>query len=259
MEERRMQHRKLSDESGFTLPELLIALVIALIVSFATFSLIEVAMRKAGDTEARVKAAQQGRMAMDTVVRQLRSQVCLNNTVNPTPPMSPPAGFGTVTTSTTAVFYTDFTDAGKSTTVAPELHVLTYDAATLRLIERDYPGTMVLNPDPKIGGYIYTYPLATAPARTKLLAESVIPLAGVPIFAYYTYNTATPPRPEAQLNAPATGMLAADTARVARVVVNFRALTTSNVNNLNGSSVFQDEVTVRAADPNDEAPTPTCA
>ncbi len=254
-----MQHRKLSDEHGFTLPELLIALVIALIVSFATFSLIEVAMRKAGETEARVKSAQQGRMAMDTVVRQIRSQVCLN-TATPTPPMSPPAGFGTVTSGTTAVFYTDFTDSGKPTTVAPELHVLTYDAATLRLIERDYPGTMVLNPDPKVGGYLYTYPLATAPARTKVLAENVIPLtAGGPIFAYYTYGTTTPPRPDLALAAPTTGMVAADTARVARITVNFRALTTSNVNNLNGSSVFQDEVTVRAADPNDEAPTPTCA
>jgi prepilin-type N-terminal cleavage/methylation domain-containing protein len=251
-----MQHRKLSDESGFTLPELLVTLVIALIVSFATFSLIEVAMRKAGDTEARVKAAQQGRMAMDTVVRQLRSQVCLN-TATPTPPMSPPAGFGTVTNGDTAVFYTDFTDAGKPTTVAPELHVLTYDAATHRLIERDYTGTVTLNKNV----YTYTYPTAAStPARSKILLDNVIPLAaGTPIFAYYTYSTATPPRPDSPLAAPPTGMLAADTARVARITVNFRALTTSNVNKLDGSSVFQDEVYVRAADPNDEAPTPTCA
>ena len=251
-----MQHRKLSDERGFTLPELLIALVIALIVSFATFSLVEVAMRKAGETEARVKAAQQGRMAMDTLVRQLRSQVCLN-TPTPTPPMSPPAGFGTVTRGDTAVFYTDFTDAGKPTTVAPELHVLTYDAATRRLIERDYTGTIA----PVTGGYQYTYPsAASTPAKTKTLAENVIPLTGVPVFAYYAYNNAAaPPRPDLSLAAPASGMVAADTALVARIVVNFRALTTSNVNNLTGSSVFQDEVTVRAADPNDEAPTPTCA
>jgi prepilin-type N-terminal cleavage/methylation domain-containing protein len=256
MEERRMQHRKLSADGGFTLPELLIALVIAMIVSLATFSLIEVAMRKAGDTEKRVKAAQQGRMAMDTVVRQLRSQVCLN-TATPTPPMSPPAGFGTVTTGTTAVFYTDFTDGGQPTTVAPELHVLTYDATSRRLIERDYTGTVKL----VTNVYTYTYPTAAStPARTKVLAENVIPLsASVPIFQYFTYDTATPPRPNLALAAPVTGMAAADTARVARIVVNFRALTTSDVTKLRGSSVFQDEVTVRAADPNDEAPTPTCA
>jgi hypothetical protein len=81
----------------------------------------------------------------------------------------------------------------------------------------------------------------------------------VPIFQYFTYDTATPPRPNLALAAPVTGMAAADTARVARIVVNFRALTTSDVTKLRGSSVFQDEVTVRAADPNDEAPTPTCA
>src|SRR5689334_13085373 len=101
-----MLSRGLRDERGFTLPELLITLVIAMIVSLATFSLIEVVMRKAGETQARVAAAQRGRMAMDTMVRQMRSQVCLN-TANPTPPMSPPAGFGVVTTGTSAVFYTD--------------------------------------------------------------------------------------------------------------------------------------------------------
>jgi prepilin-type N-terminal cleavage/methylation domain-containing protein len=246
----------LRDERGFTLPELLIALVIALIVSFATFSLIEVVMRKSGETQARVAAAQRGRMAMDTMVRQIRSQVCLN-TANPTPPMSPPAGFGVTTTGSSAVFYTDFTDGGKPTTVAPELHVLTYDAGTRRLIERDYLGTVTLN----VNVYTYTYPTAAStPARTKVLLENVVPVdATTPIFTYYTYNTLKPPRPDLPLAAPATGMVAADLARIARIDINFRALTTTDVNRTRDSSRFQDEIYVRAADPNDEAPTPTCA
>ncbi len=244
------------DERGFSLPELLVTLVIAVTVSLATFSLIEVVMRKSGETQARVAAAQRGRMAMDTVVRELRSQVCLN-TATPTPPMSPPAGFGTVTTGDTAVFYTDFTDGGKPTTVAPELHVVSYDAATRRLIERDYVGTVNLT----VNVYTYTYPTAAStPARTKVLLENVVPVdAATPIFSYYTYSATKPPRPDLQLAAPATGMVAADTARVARIAVNFRALTTPDVTRTRDSSVFQDEVYVRAADPNDEAPTPTCA
>lgn len=251
-----MLSRDIRDERGFTLPELLVALSMAVIVSLATFSLIEVVMRKSGETQVRVAAAQRGRMAMDTVVRELRSQVCLN-TANPTPPMSPPAGFGTVTTGDSAVFYTDFTDGGKPTTVAPELHVVSYDAATLRLIERDYVGTVKLT----VNVYTYTYPTAAStPARTKVLLENVVPVdTATPIFSYYTYSTTKPPRPDLQLAAPGTGMVAADTARVARIAVNFRALTTKDVTKIRDSSVFQDEVYVRAADPNDEAPTPTCA
>jgi type II secretory pathway component PulJ len=245
---------RLREEGGFSLPELLIALTIAMIVSLATFSLIEVVMKRSGDTAARVTSSQQGRMAMDTVVRQLRSQVCLN-TATPTPPMSAPTGFGQLSTSTTAVFYTDFTDAGSQKTVAPELHVLSYDAVKQRLVEKDYKGTVKLTTNV----YTYTYPtVASAPARSKVLLENVVPLANTPIFTYYTYGTTNPPRPDLQLNA-ASGLSAADTARVARVSINFRALTTSNPNLLRGSSVFEDDVYVRAADPNDEAPTPTCA
>ena len=68
--------RRLRAEDGFTLPELLVTMAIALIVSLATFSLIEVVMKRSGDIGARVETTQRGRTAMDLITRQLRSQVC---------------------------------------------------------------------------------------------------------------------------------------------------------------------------------------
>jgi type II secretory pathway pseudopilin PulG len=70
---------RLAREDGMTLPELLVTLTIAMVISLATFSLVEVTMRRSGEVSARVDAVQRGRFAMDEMTRQLRSQVCLQN------------------------------------------------------------------------------------------------------------------------------------------------------------------------------------
>ena len=62
-----------------TLPEVLVTLTIATIITLATFSLVEVTMGRSGEVAARVDAVQRGRSAMDDMSRQLRSQVCLQN------------------------------------------------------------------------------------------------------------------------------------------------------------------------------------
>ena len=98
-----------------------------------------------------------------------------------------------------------------------------------------------------------TYP--TTPTRTRLLAENVVPEGSTPIFAYYAYNTQDPPRPDTALSTP---LSATDLGTVARIEISFRTLS-PNSNTTRGSIVLQDQVYVRAADPNDPAPTPTCA
>lgn len=233
----------LRSEQGFTLPELLVAMGVAMVISLATFTLIEVTMRRAGDVAGRVEASQKGRAAMDYMTRQLRSQVCLTSAI---PPMV--AG-----TSNEARFYVDLSDG--STAAPPELHRITYDPATWRLTERSYVGSGV---SPNI-----VFP--AIPTRTKVLAEDVVPYrpagapADLPVFRYYAYNLATPPRPALGLSVP---LSTNDLARVARVEMVFRKLTPQpkkSTYKKRGSIVLHDEVYVRAADPNDPAPTPTCA
>ena len=65
-----------AEERGFTLIEMLTAMSIGVIVSFAIFSLVEVTMRRSADISNRVDTTQRARTAMDQITRQLRSQVC---------------------------------------------------------------------------------------------------------------------------------------------------------------------------------------
>ena len=53
---------RLRDERGMTLPEVLVSVTIAMIISLATFALIETVMRRAGDISARVDSTQRGRV-----------------------------------------------------------------------------------------------------------------------------------------------------------------------------------------------------
>jgi hypothetical protein len=171
---------------------------------------------------------------MDTMTRELRSQVCLSSTV---PPMA--SGSDNVVS-----FYTDLS-ADPTANANPELRTITYDPTAKTLTERAYVGT---GTSPSI-----TYP--STPTRVKLLAENVIPYTGTPIFTYYSYNTATPPRPQQKLTTP---LGTANLGVVARIDISFRTLMPKTATT-RGSIVLQDEVYVRAADPNDPAPTPTCA
>ena len=72
--------QRLRQEDGFTLPELLITMTIGLILVLATLTLVEVTMRRTGETSDRIEALQGGRLTMDTVTRELRSRVCLART-----------------------------------------------------------------------------------------------------------------------------------------------------------------------------------
>ena len=72
-------------QDGMSLPELLVALSIAMIVSLAVFALVETVMVRSGDVSARVESTQRARIAMDFITRQLRSQVCAKRTLASAP------------------------------------------------------------------------------------------------------------------------------------------------------------------------------
>ena len=228
---------RLRNEDGMTLPEMLIAISIALVVSFAAFTLIEVVMRRTAETQGRVEASQKGRAAMDTMTRQLRSQVCLATNV---PPMAAAA-------DNSVSFYTDLTDPAANAN--PELHTITYDPTLRTIVERDFVASSGTPP-------AVTYP--TTPTRTRTLAENVVLQGSTPLFRFYAYNAPSPgvtPRPDTLLTTP---LSATNLGLVARIEISFRTLIPRATSN-RGSIVLQDQVYVRAADPNDPAPTPTCA
>lgn len=70
--------RRLADESGFTLVELLTAVVIGMVVVLAAFMLLDRSVASSSQIAMREETLQRGRQAMEQITRQLRSQVCLN-------------------------------------------------------------------------------------------------------------------------------------------------------------------------------------
>jgi prepilin-type N-terminal cleavage/methylation domain-containing protein len=218
---------------GFTLPEVLTAMAVGIILSVAAFTLVSVTIKRAGEVTGRVEANQKGRAAMDTITQHLRSQVCLSST---TPPI--------VTGQANYVsFYADLSDgsAGRP----PERHELTYDSAQRTLVETDYIGTRA--------GTAIAYP--ATPSRTRTLALDVWPDRPVgatqdtPVFRYYAYDESTPPRPVEALPTPLSDR---DRARAVRLEITFRAQPPRSTQaNARGSILLHDDVYVRAADPDD--------
>jgi Tfp pilus assembly protein PilW len=225
---------RLSREDGHTLPELLTALVMATVILLATFALLDHVMRRTAETQARVEATQKGRMAMDTITRALRSQVCLSATV--------PAVAAASDTSLT--YYADLGDGTK----APEKHVVTYDPSTRRITQDVYPGTS-LPPATTFSG---------TPAQRRQIAEHVVPEGSTPIFRYFAYDTATIPTATLALPGP---VATADLGRIARVSISYVARAGSGTGSAasRAAVTYSDDVYFRAADPNDPAPYPTCA
>jgi prepilin-type N-terminal cleavage/methylation domain-containing protein len=239
--------RSLRQERGFTLIELLVTMVIALTVSFATFSLIEFTMKRTGAVDARVDATQRGRMTMDLITRQLRSQVCVNAA---TPAMA--TRTGNITDGNTATFYVDLSNGSTLATTPPELHTLALNTTSHQLVESDY-----------VGSWNAAKTLASYPAgatRTAIMASNVYLDPGTTLFRYYAYDKLSPPTPSIELLPSATGLSVSDLGLVAMITVNFRALPIRATAITDpGSIVMSDQVYVRAANPNDDAPTPTCA
>jgi hypothetical protein len=223
-----------SREHGYSLPELLIAMSVGLVVMFGTFVLVRTTMNLSTGVVRRTDAMQRGRLAMDRVTRQLRSQVCLDT--------STPAIAAADASSVT--FYADLS----SGTNAPARHTLAFDPAARRLKETRYQGTAAAP-----GGTV-TFP--SAPTRELVLLESVVAAPSKPVFSYFAYTTSGPPR---TATVPlAVPLSAADRAKVARIAVDF-VVQPSSTKDTSASFEVSEQITVRHADPNAVSPTPTCS
>ena len=74
---------RLREETGATLIEVLTAVTIGTIVFAAILTMLESTVRHNTGVLSRTDAMQRGRLAMDMITQELRSQVCLNNLDNP--------------------------------------------------------------------------------------------------------------------------------------------------------------------------------
>ena len=252
---------RLREERGMTLPEVLVAVTIALIISLAAFALIETVMRRAGDISARVDSTQRGRSAMDFITRQLRSQVCVQATA---PAMADDRAFYAVT-PTSVTFFSDLSDESiktGNTLRNPELRSISFESG--KLIERRWAGTATgttLNPT-----YSYAYPGAATLPRVLPPHIPVVhtPAHGQPlIFHYYYYrdgdgNPLTPPTLDGEYDSR-TALTAAQATVLTKVEVVFRANPARGKATDRGRVIFRNTVYSRLADPNNLLnPNPVC-
>jgi prepilin-type N-terminal cleavage/methylation domain-containing protein len=242
--------RMIKDERGMTLPELLVTMVIAMILSLATFSLIDVVMKRSGEVSARVDTVQRGRTAMDQLTRALRSQVCALRSDNAT--MSTPRSIEAATATSVSV-YADFSSETLVSGVVPPPGLRTY-SLTDGILAED-----VIKGSPSGAKVSYTYGGAVKTTRPMIKNLALYKPAGatdpIPMFRYYAFNSATPPRPD-QLLATDRALTPTELGTVARISISFRVLTFNGSEK--GSTVLQDDVYVRTADPNAPTPKPTC-
>jgi prepilin-type N-terminal cleavage/methylation domain-containing protein len=219
---------RLSDEGGFTLPELLLTMVIGVII-LGSGTLITIgAERHNVEVSNRTDATQRGRYALEKMEQLLRSQAC--STASPYPL--------TAATPTSVTFYADLSDG--STPVYR--HTLTYDPAAKTIT------------DTSVKGSTTTPQTFTSTPKTITLATDAVQKTGNTIFRYWAYPATAPAagplQPDVELVPAAGGLSAAQLGRVARIDINF--ITTGTTPHTVGTirAEMTDQIFVRLADPN---------
>jgi prepilin-type N-terminal cleavage/methylation domain-containing protein len=247
----RLMRRLRTDESGFSLVELLVSVVIGLIVVSAAFNLLDASTQASSDVTDRVDATQRGRAAMEQMQQVLRSEVCLDTN-------TPAITYGD---SDRVDFYADLGDED-----------FTPEARRLRFVENGTTGRGDILED--VWTTLSDPPENTyngAPTRTRLVMgemaramedqaqESRAVGDPVPVFRYYGFVGSDPARPDDLLQTP---LSATDKARVVRIAVAFDSQPGRPTGGLQAreelDTTYENDIYVRTADPTDPLHSPQC-
>ena len=213
-----------SDQSGFTLIEMLVSCTLGLIVLTGALQLMVLAQHSAAKSTERADDAQRGRIAMEQIVQGLRSAACgrpdANNRLTPL----------VYADGSKVVFYRNI--AGRSGTNAtafkPDMH--TYQLTGGRLTDVTNAG-------------VGTYPSVTFPtaSRPRLVVENASTAgATTPLFTYYAYQPNGTIDPTKALTTP---LSADDLERVVQIRVRFVTRPTDGSTDAAVQASFDDTVT----------------
>lgn len=176
------------DESGFSITELLTAMVIGSIVLWALMTLMTTGFTKSREVTDRAEAAQSARAALDRMVTLFDSSLCLEPPAGefPKPPLigsAPAQGANPAVVGSDgsyAAFYADLNGISDQ----PDRYTLTYDSGARTITERRYDSS----------GTIPNLSFPASPSQTRVLAANVVPARAadnsvLPIFRYFRYGS----------------------------------------------------------------------
>jgi hypothetical protein len=231
---------RLRQEAGMTLMELMTAISIGMVVLMGMFALLDGSVRMNTNVMSKTDAMQRGRIALDVLTQELRSQVCLSN-------LAGPAIVPDVTTANTVEFYSDFSEGDG--TIAPTRRKLSYDPDTGKVTTAIYyadPGIV----EPRADQF------SDAPSEVLLRLENAglqrKDGATVPFLRYYAYEWKDvgdgTKRPMATLELPPP-IDANEARRVARIDVSIVAKPLGGDKTTKGVDLT-DQIMARHSDPN---------
>jgi Tfp pilus assembly protein PilW len=221
------------DESGQTLMELMIGMVISLVVLGAAYTVLAAATPLAAHTQDRVDAYQRGRLALDVMASELRSQICLPGAI--------PAIVPLTSTTNEIWFYSNTGDD----TQAPQKRRIYLTGTALK--EDVWQGTV------NAAGAVTFQVNATS---TRTLISPVVPLLdGTPVFSYWGFDANLPAAVNQVIPTPVS---AVNAQKVVQVDISFVARPTKATAASPRDTTFQQSVFFRTADPTDPAKGPKC-
>ena len=233
-----------SDERGFTLVEMLVAMSIGVVILLAAFMLLDRSFSTSAQIADRQEGLQRGRQAMELITRQLRSQVCV--VVPPATAYSAPV---TAATDTSVTFYASLSESGTSV----EKRTLTFSSTGTGSITQN-----VITGTPNT---VYPQMAFTGTGTTTTLltdvkqAQTGTPATNLPVFRYYRYKAGAPVGDLELLNTP---LATADLARVALIKVAFRSYAARPISKDNDASQLENDVYIRISDSSELQETPQC-
>jgi prepilin-type N-terminal cleavage/methylation domain-containing protein len=222
---------RLRSDDGFTVTELLVAMVIGSVVLTALMGLFVTGMNSSAKVNDRVAAAQGARSAMDEITTLLDAQTCQAGA----PPVVDGQGNSITFYANRGAVDTD-----------PTQYRLRYDAASRRVFQDTYTPTQNAAGDP-------VYP--ASPTAVRMVGESIVPIgAATSIFSYYGFPAAGSATPTL-LTAP---LSSSDRTKVVRISVAFTVVPLRTGVDDARSTDIQGQSIANGADPNNAGNGPNC-
>ncbi len=179
--------RRLRDAHGYTLIELLVAMVAGIAVTGALFSILDVSLRQTSRLTDRVQADQFARNVMTNIIDELHSS-CLSYGFTPIQSKSTENGLRLITAYSREPVIPSATE-----------HRIMWEHEAL--VDYSYPSTGGSWPN-------FTFSATPSPVKGKLIGSNISQVVAngktVPIFQYYEYATAATSSTETPLGAIST-------------------------------------------------------